>query len=58
MAAHQIEARLGSEKSSALPLFRALARCDTIVSVCWTWQETLHGLCGIHSRNLLIHCWS
>ena len=36
MAAHQIEARLGSEKSRALPLFHALTGCDTIVSVCWT----------------------
>ena len=36
IAAHQIEARLGSEKSRALPLFHALTGCDTIVSVCWT----------------------
>ena len=47
MVAHQIKARLGSEKSCALPLFRGLTgceSCDTIVSVCWTWQENLHRL--------------
>ena len=30
MAAHQIEAHLGSEKSCALPLFHALTGCDTM----------------------------
>ena len=57
LAAHQIAACLGPEKSLALPMFHALTGCDTVSAFVGHGKKTA-GLHGIHSQSLLMHCWN